>query len=691
MPAQRGSKRDRGAVAAEDGGESRHGQLDATLVEKHGGDVQDDGDDSEDDIGPMPPPPTGPDDDEDDVGPQLPGAPISGGHVRKKRKVLPYESLYLDHLPSADRYHKSFMHRDTINFVAATPSNTTDFIVTTSVDGHVKFWKKQESGIEFVKHYRAHLAPIVGVSMSADGAFFASVSSDGTAKIFDVANFDMINMIKLGYIPRACCWVHKKGRADSILAISEEGKPTIRMYDGRGDETPQAVIEKLHRQPCHLLAYNEPADCVISADVGGMIEYWTPREPYELPQGVFQLKSSTDLFDFKKFKSWPSTLTFSPDYSHFVTLSTQDRQVRLFNFSTGKLKRKYDESTRAMEEMQQAGTAIVTLDGMEFGRRLALENELDKLANAGGKGAADGVACSTGLATANVVFDESGNFLIYATMLGIKIVNTVTNKVARLLGKDETSRFLNLSLFQGAPAKKAVTNIALAASDNPLAAGKEEIDPTLFCTAYKRARFYLFNREEPDNDPKGKAGAERDVFNERPTREEQFVATAGLGQKKSATATSAILHTTKGDIHLRLFPDLVPKTVENFVGLSKKAYYDGVIFHRVIPKFMVQTGDPLGDGTGGESLWGSMFEDEFVPQLKHDKPYTLSMANAGPNTNGSQFFITTVPTPHLDNKHTVFGRAVGGFDVIHAIENARTGKDDKPRDDIKILNVSLSG
>ncbi|KAK0555607.1 Peptidyl-prolyl cis-trans isomerase cyp15 [Tilletia horrida] len=629
MPAQRGSKRDRGAVAAEDGGESRHGQLDATLVEKHGGDVQDDGDDSEDDIGPMPPPPTGPDDDEDDVGPQLPGAPISGGHVRKKRKVLPYESLYLDHLPSADRYHKSFMHRDTINFVAATPSNTTDFIVTTSVDGHVKFWKKQESGIEFVKHYRAHLAPIVGVSMSADGAFFASVSSDGTAKIFDVANFDMINMIKL--------------------------------------------------------------DCVISADVGGMIEYWTPREPYELPQGVFQLKSSTDLFDFKKFKSWPSTLTFSPDYSHFVTLSTQDRQVRLFNFSTGKLKRKYDESTRAMEEMQQAGTAIVTLDGMEFGRRLALENELDKLANAGGKGAADGVACSTGLATANVVFDESGNFLIYATMLGIKIVNTVTNKVARLLGKDETSRFLNLSLFQGAPAKKAVTNIALAASDNPLAAGKEQIDPTLFCTAYKRARFYLFNREEPDNDPKGKAGAERDVFNERPTREEQFVATAGLGQKKSATATSAILHTTKGDIHLRLFPDLVPKTVENFVGLSKKAYYDGVIFHRVIPKFMVQTGDPLGDGTGGESLWGSMFEDEFVPQLKHDKPYTLSMANAGPNTNGSQFFITTVPTPHLDNKHTVFGRAVGGFDVIHAIENARTGKDDKPRDDIKILNVSLSG
>ncbi|KAL9935267.1 hypothetical protein V8E36_005615 [Tilletia maclaganii] len=706
MPAAKGKKRTRrsdpDSPSAEDAA--------TTSAAAVGADVDDVGppslnaaaepvaDDSDDDIGPMPPPQpgAGDDSDEDDVGPPLPGGANSEGaesgsnahHIRKKRKVLPYESLYLNHLPSADRYHKSFMHRDTVNFVAATPPNTTDFVVTASIDGHVKFWKKQESGIEFVKHYRAHLGPVVGVSMSADGAFFASISADGTAKIFDVANFDMINMITLGYTPRACSWVHKKGRAESILAISEEGKPTIRLYDGRGDEAPQATIEKLHRQPCHLLAYNELYDCVVSADVGGMVEYWSPWEPYDLPQGVFELKSSTDLFDFKKSKSWPSSLTFSPDYKQFVTLSTQDRQVRLFHFATGKLKRKYDESTRAIEEMQQAGTAIVTLDGMEFGRRLALENELDKLAS---RGAGDGIACATGLASATAVFDESGNFLIYATMLGIKIVNVVTNKVSRLLGKDETSRFLNLSLFQGTPAKKAVTNIALAASDNPLAANNEQIDPTLFCTAYKRARFYLFTREEPDSDMKGKAGTERDVFNERPTREEQYVATAGTAQKRSATATSAILHTTKGDIHLRLFPDLTPKTVENFVGLSKKAYYDGVIFHRVISKFMVQTGDPLGDGTGGESFWGSMFEDEIVPQLRHDKPYTLSMANAGPNTNGSQFFITTVPTPHLDNKHTVFGRAVGGFDVIHAIENARTGKDDKPRDDIKIINVSLSG
>ena len=107
-----------------------------------------------------------------------------------------------------------------------------------------------------------------------------------------------------------------------------------------------------------------------------------------------------------------------------------------------------------------------------------------------------------------------------------------------------------------------------------------------------------------------------------------------------------------GDIHFELYPDVAPKAVENFVGHARSSYYDGVIFHRIIKKFMLQTGDPLGDGTGGESIFGSNFEDEIDKNVKHDRPYTLSMANAGPKTNGSQFFITTVPCPWLDGKHT---------------------------------------
>ena len=132
----------------------------------------------------------------------------------------------------------------------------------------------------------------------------------------------------------------------------------------------------------------------------------------------------------------------------------------------------------------------------------------------------------------------------------------------------------------------------------------------------------------------------RDVQNEKPRvinlREKEEARKAQIG-------TNAIIHTTYGDIHIRLFPDAAPKAIENFVTHAKNGYYNNVIFHRVIKKFMIQTGDPLGDGTGGESIWGKEFADEFS-SLKHDKPYTVSMANAGPNTNGSQFFITTEKT-----------------------------------------------
>jgi peptidyl-prolyl cis-trans isomerase B (cyclophilin B) len=122
---------------------------------------------------------------------------------------------------------------------------------------------------------------------------------------------------------------------------------------------------------------------------------------------------------------------------------------------------------------------------------------------------------------------------------------------------------------------------------------------------------------------------------------------------------SAVVHTSKGDIKLRLFADKAPVTVANFVNLAKKGYYDGLTFHRVIPDFMIQGGCPHGTGTGGP---GYRFEDECTPELKHDAPGMLSMANAGPGTNGSQFFITHVETPWLDGRHTVFGQVLDADD-----------------------------
>ncbi|CAG8444879.1 5545_t:CDS:10 [Acaulospora morrowiae] len=599
--------------------------------------------------------------DDVDIGPALPTA---NDLPKKKKRVLQHEKLYLERIPSADMYERSYMHRDVLNYIAVT---RTDFIITTSIDGHLKFWKKNDHGIEFVKHFRSHMGAITGISVSADGLLLATIATDKALKVYDVINFDMINMMKLEYIPNSVCWIHKRGKAQSLVACSDHESGSIYIYDGRGDGKPLHTITKMHSDPVHLMVYNELYNCVVSADSSGMVEYWKPEEPFDLPKTVsFEYKSDTDLYEFKKAKTIPTSLTFSPDYKQFVTMSTGDRQVRVFKFGNGKMIRKYDESLTVMVEMQQAGTTIYKLDDMEFGRRLAVERELEKTHQA---------------RTMDAVFDESGNFIIYPTMLGIK----VSNKVARLIGKTEPHRFLNMALYQGAPKKKAFVTLAMAASDNPLMKESESTDPTLFCTAFKRNRFFMFTTREPDAHDSHKG--DRDVYNEKPSREEQTVASATPTKQK--LGNTAILRTTLGDIHIRLFPEYAPKAVENFVTHSKNGYYNNVIFHRVIKGFMIQTGDPLGDGTGGESIWGNEFEDEFNKDLKHDRPYTVSMANAGLNTNGSQFFITVVQTPWLNNKHTIFGRATAGMDVIHTIENVKTDKMDKPYEDVKIINIEI--
>ena len=180
----------------------------------------------------------------------------------------------------------------------------------------------------------------------------------------------------------------------------------------------------------------------------------------------------------------------------------------------------------------------------------------------------------------------------------------------------------------------------------------------------------------------------------------------------------AIMKTNMGDIKIKLFPKEAPKTVENFTTHAKNGYYNGLIFHRVIKDFMIQGGDPMGSGIGGESIWGRSFEDEFTPEL-HNLRGALSMANAGPNTNGSQFFIvqaSEVPggmleqmkdlpdaypeecakaytelggTPWLDFRHTVFGQVFEGMDVVDAIANVKVGMNDKPVEDVKIESIEI--
>jgi cyclophilin family peptidyl-prolyl cis-trans isomerase len=147
----------------------------------------------------------------------------------------------------------------------------------------------------------------------------------------------------------------------------------------------------------------------------------------------------------------------------------------------------------------------------------------------------------------------------------------------------------------------------------------------------------------------------------------------------------AIMETSKGTIEIELFEDKAPLTTENFINLSQKGFYDGVIFHRVIPDFMIQGGDPTGTGRGGP---GYTIKDEFGPGLRHEK-YTLSMANAGPNTGGSQFFITVAATPWLDGKHAIFGRVVKGQEVVDAIVAVPRDSNDKPREPVVINKITI--
>jgi len=155
---------------------------------------------------------------------------------------------------------------------------------------------------------------------------------------------------------------------------------------------------------------------------------------------------------------------------------------------------------------------------------------------------------------------------------------------------------------------------------------------------------------------------------------------------KPAGGLTATIETDLGDIVIVLYDDKAPRTVVNFAKLAEKGFYEGIIFHRVIPDFMVQTGDPTGTGRGGP---GYTFEDEFSPDLRHNRAGILSMANSGPNTNGSQFFITCAPTPHLDGRHSVFGAVIKGQDVVDKIAHAPRDRNDRPQKPIHMKKVTV--
>ncbi|KAG2374989.1 hypothetical protein C9374_010363 [Naegleria lovaniensis] len=745
------------------------------------------------------------------------------GKSQKLSKEEKVDQLHLQQLPEGLMYEWSYMHRDHVCFVLVAPpakataigssQSSCFFIITMSRDGHVKFWRKTMDNIEFVKHFVAHKTSVMGPltygTMSSDGLLCASMSRYDL-KIYDVTNFDMINVFSFAKDVTStgaassslndatsskrqlhmCCFVSKKqGSAkDTLLGVYfEDG--AIEFYDPIDpDSSMKPPVYKynvsgsvmIHRSSVTCCKYNSVFGVMISCDEKGMVEYWNPHTGkfptleesssyMNLAKGhssnlfTFKYKSETSLFELAKAKTYAISIDISEDGKKFAVLC-RDGHIRVFNFLSGKLIKDYDETLQFQENLQKAATnpnfirhleeaatsspessqfpsdeitkskdlltkvrqetndiEMYALENFDFGRRVAIEHEIEQLIDS--KHSSNKQTANASLrdyhATPNILFDESSSFIIYPTIFGIKIRNLRTDHVERLLGKVEsTERFLHIGLFQAIikmsraelskinNAKKsegsAVSQIFTMSDSGDDTSGPklEYFDPTLFCSAYKKNRFYLFTKREPSEDEELTSSVHkryayitssvtfgRDIFNEKPSKEEMEIANA-IGEASSSVASKqkvgkmakiATIHTSFGDIQVRLFPDVCPKAVENFTQLSLNGYYDGCIFHRVIKNFMIQTGDNDNrDGTGGTSIFGKEFEDEFSPSLRHDRPGKLSMANCGPNTNSSQFFITTVPTPWLDDKHTLFGEVIKGMEVAHSIENVPTDENDRP-------------
>ena len=595
------------------------------------------------------------------------------------------EDACMNYLPMTSNYSISYLQSDIIDNIFCTTK--TDFIFTTSNDGVIQFWKKIPRGIEFVKKFKAQLNKITGLSINKDGSMLCTCShKDLFIKIFDIINFDLFDYIQLNYFPSLCEYIIADPKSlNNVIAISEKEKGIIHIYDS--NKKKEISLVTIHNNSIITgIKFNTKYNICLSTSNVGLIEYWCKSssntkmssDPNKYTYGndieneiidesisfdfpkhsiKFKFKSQTDLFKLynNNKKNSIINLTLSPRNNYFG-VTDKSRNIYIFNFLTAKIVYTITDTVFSSDD--------------EDTKEANIEREIEKYVDS--------------LYQPNIQFDDSEKYLYYPCWEGIKLINLKTHELIKILGKKEKLRFISICLFQGESLrnKSGIITESKMRNDDNINADKI-IDPLLIANAYKSNRFFIFSKNEPDNKIK------RDMMNEDI---DELKNKANLNQKNDKNKEivdlpeKAVIDTTKGEIFIKLFVNECPKTTKNFITLGRRGYYDGLIFHRVIKNFMIQTGDPRGNGTGGESIYGKPFKDEFNENLKHEA-FTVSMANAGPDTNGSQFFITTVPCHWLDNKHTVFGRVYDGSDVVKVIEDTKVDKKNKPYEDIKIVTI----
>ncbi|KAL3903848.1 MAG: hypothetical protein SGILL_010289 [Bacillariaceae sp.] len=554
-----------------------------------------------------------------------------------------YQQL-LKEIPASSHYQISFMHKAPVTHVVA--SNRHGYVVTACEEGIVKFWKRTSTSVddarqqqqssssssvnkkgepsatpclEFVKSFTAHIGPLAALCIDPAEDTIASIGKeDGLVKFYDVSTFDATSMIKSSSqgqttFGRAATFLQDASK-ELLLAISDASSGNIFVYSVTTLDLVQTLA--LHSKPVTAMAYNSQHMCCISGDELGVLEIWDTTQGTKAAAGdevvgapcskihnnglEYPSKMDTDLYSLAKKKVYPRCISMSP---HYFVIYGSDHKVRVFSLATAKMEVRYDERLKVYSNKPES----FGMDSIEFGPRAAKEREI--------------MEDQQNLPSDLVRMDPSERFLLVSTMIGIKVIDWRKSKMLKVIGKADGSqyRFLSFCLCLGDPKLNQQMQLARG-SGNSTAVGdrKVENNSLVVALAFQQRRFFVFSHVDPFLDQEQDGGGDvdgtnRDIWNEAPTAQDQLLASEGgaAGGAQKAAQSKAILRTTMGDIHIKLFQE-VPKTLENFCEHARSGYYDGVIFHRIISKFMLQTGDPLGDGTGGESIWGGEFEDEFV-------------------------------------------------------------------------------
>lgn len=583
----------------------------------------------------------------------------------------PSISQYLQRLPSSEMYYRSYMHKENLQFVASSAQN--NFFLSMSVDGVLKFWHRDtglagNSEIEFVKLISTKDGSFYSYSISYDGRYIATGFKNGRVCIFEISSFDLINRFDFK-VPDGVivCFFHDPMDPIYMLGIAFSHKPDIVLVDiysvVNEKNTIPSLLKTFNRsnsKPITAMSFIEEKNCAVSVDEDGVIEFWNCNG--ETPKFDYQSTFDTDLYALAENSLKAISIAVAKTGKYFA-ICCSDWSVRIFDVNTGKIiqtiaddmpsvlpivskNQKSDSNNDGENKNIFTEKDLYGLDQDDYDSRVLIERQYR---------ASISYYC--------VEFDDTGNIILFPSMFGLKYISVHTGEILRMIGKVEKhERFNSVSLLQNQ--------------------SNDEI-PMAILTAFEKQRFYLFTTKPPES-------SKRDVVNEKSIEKQS----KSIRVKKVAPAklpTIATLHTSFGSIKFEMYPDECPLTVENFVTHSKRGYYDNIRIHRVVRDFCIQTGDPTGTGTGGESIWGKNFDDEILPDgHTFDEPGMVGMANNGTNSNASQFFITTQKAPFLNGKHTCWGKVLEGMENIRRMELEKVDLHHHPINEIKLTSITFS-